>query len=300
MIGRQLTGRWQFRTGTNGEWSMRHVSRHSLQRIPSLIRAGAMLCLGLIAISSAASAQTGPFAGWYEMREIPSFEGIWQRNGISFDPPGVGPGPVRNTIVSRQIWVGDHTNPILQPHAAEIVRANGEANLAGNGHYTPTQLCRPSGVPNIMNILGKFQVLQTPEKVTFLYERDQAIRHIYLNEEHPEDIAPSYFGHSVGHYEGDQLVVETIGLNDKTPTDRFGTPHGQSLRVVERYRIIEEWRTLEVHITVTDRENFTMPWDARASYRRTDAGWEKFICAENNRNTDGELYPIPLDDTPDF
>jgi hypothetical protein len=234
------------------------------------------------------------------MLEISSFEGIWQRDGIAFDPPGVGPGPVRNTIVSRQIWVGDHTNPILQPHAAQIVRENGQANLAGHAPYTPTQLCRPSGVPNIMNILGKFQVLQTPEMVTLLYERDQTPRYIYLNQEHPEGIKPSYFGHSVGHYEGDQLVVDTIGLNDKTPTDRFGTPHSESLHVVERFRIIEEWRTLEVHVTVTDPQNFTTPWTARASYSRTAGGWEKFICAENNRNTEGELYPIPLDGTPDF
>ena len=234
------------------------------------------------------------------MPEIPSFEGMWQRDGIAFDPPGVGPGPVRNTIVSRQIWIGDHTNPILQPHAAEIVRANGEANAAGHAPYTPTQLCRPSGVPNIMNILGKLQILQTPDMVTLLYERDQTPRFVYLNEEHPENLEPSYFGHSVGHYEGDQLVVETIGLNDKTPTDRFGTPHSESMRVVERYRIIEEWRALEVHVTVSDPENFTTPWTARASYSRTDRDWEKFICAENNRNTEGELYPIPIDGTPDF
>lgn len=268
--------------------------------IAAISRVTGLICLGLVAHTAIANAQTGPFAGWYEMPEIPSFEGMWQRDGIAFDPPGVGPGPVRNTIVSRQIWVGDHTNPILQPHAAEIVRANGEANLAGRAPYTPTQLCRPSGVPNIMNILGKFQVLQTPDLVTLLYERDQTPRYIYLNQEHPEDIEPSYFGHSVGHYEGDQLIVETIGLNDKTPTDRFGTPHSESLRVVERYRIIEEWRTLEVHVTVTDPENFTTPWTARASYSRTDRDWEKFICAENNRNTEGELYPIPMDSSPDF
>ena len=136
--------------------------------------------------------------------------------------------------------------------------------------------------------------------VTFLYERDQTARHIYLNEEHPEHITPSYFGHSVGHYEGDQLVVETIGLNDKTPIDRFGTPHSESLRVEERYRIVEEWKTIEVYVTVTDPENFTTPWSARASYARTNGEWEKFICAENNRNTENELYPIPMDDTPDF
>jgi hypothetical protein len=279
---------------------MKHELGFFQWNIPAISCLVFMICLGLSVSSTTGNAQTGPFAGWYEMPDRPSFEGLWQRDGIAFDPPAVGPGPVRNTIVSRQIWVGDHTNAILQPHAAEIVRSNGEANMAGYAPYTPTQLCRPSGVPNIMNILGKFQVLQSPGIVTLLYERDQTTRHIYLNEEHPENIKPSYFGHSVGHYEGDQLVVDTIGLNEKTPTDRFGTPHSESLRVVERYRIIEEWRTLEVHITVTDPDNFTMPWTARASYSRSNRNWEQFICAENNRNTEGELYPIPLDDMPDF
>lgn len=272
------------------------------QRYSGRICGAGLLCVAaaLFAFSTPAYAQNGPFPGWYEMPELPSFEGMWQRDGIAFDPPPTGPGPVRNTIVSRQIWVGDHTNPILQPHAAETVRANGEADFAGNGPYTPTQLCRPSGVPNVMNILGKLQVLQTPDMVVLLYERDQTPRFIYLNEDHPEDLEPSYFGHSVGHYEGDQLVVETIGLNDKTPTDRFGTPHGEQLRVVERYRVIAEWRRLEVHVEVTDPENFTMPWTARATYSRTNPDWEQFICAENNRNTEGELYPIPVDETPDF
>ncbi|MEY4879168.1 MAG: hypothetical protein RJB62_637 [Pseudomonadota bacterium] len=262
--------------------------------------AGGAICVALIAMPSLALAQDGPFPGWYEMREIPSFEGIWQRDGIAFDPPPVGPGPVRNTIVSRQIWVGDATNPILQPHTAEIVRENGENDFAGNRPYTPTQLCRPSGVPNVMNILGKVQILQTPEMVTILYERDQVSRHIYLNQEHPADLTPSYFGHSIGHYEGDQLVVETIGFNDKTPTDRFGTPHGEKLQVVERYRIVEEWKALEVHITVTDPDYFTTPWTAFATYTRTDDEWEQFICAENNRQATAGLYPIPQDETPDF
>jgi hypothetical protein len=274
---------------------MKITSAAAAKRLGMILMAAAFA-----AIPNAAFSQTGPFPGWFEMPEIPSFEGMWQRDGIAFDPPPVGPGPVRNTIVSRQVWVGDYTNPILRPDAAEIVRANGEADFAGDGPYTPTQLCRPSGVPNVMNILGKFQVLQTPDMVVFLYERDQTPRFIYLNEEHPADLEPSYFGHSVGHYEGDQLVVETIGLNDKTPTDRFGTPHGEQLRVVERYRIIAEWSRIEVHVTVTDPEYFTMPWTARATYSRTNGGWEQFICAENNRNTENELYPIPTDETPDF
>jgi hypothetical protein len=260
---------------------------------------------GLLAWQADGSAQNfRPPPGVSPLPPIPDMRGMWTRTGIAFDPAPVGPTAVRNTIFSRQVWVGDHTNPILKPHAAEVVRKNGQDDLAGHGPFTPTQLCRPSGVPNILNILGRMQVLQTPDLIVFLYERDQVARFIYMNQQHPENVKPSYFGHSIGRYEGDQLVVETIGLNDKTPVDRFGTPHSDKMRVVERYRIIDEWTTLQVHVTVDDPETFNMQWSAMAAYRRgnNNAEFEQFYCQENNRTTDGSgaLYPIPQDNTPDF
>jgi hypothetical protein len=241
-----------------------------------------------------------PPPGHSPLPSVPEFRGIWTKTGIAFDPAPVGPTAVRNKVFSRQVWVGDHTNPILRPHVAEVVRKNGEADLVGTGPLTPSQLCQPSGVPNIFNVLGHMQVLQTPDMVVFLYDRDQMARFVYLNQEHPKDLKPSYFGHSVGRYEGDQLVVDTVGLNDKTPTDRFGTPHSDKLHVVERYRVIDEWTTLQVHVTVEDPESFTTPWTALSAFRRGPAEWSYDYCQENNRKAEGGYYPIPMDETPDF
>jgi hypothetical protein len=242
-----------------------------------------------------------PPPGHHPLPALPDMRGIWTKTGIAFDPAPVGPTAVKNTVFSRQVWVGDHTNPILRPHVAEVVRRNGQADLVGDGPMTPTQLCRPSGVPNILNVLGHMQVLQTPDMVVFLYDRDQVARFIYLNAEHPKDLKPSYFGHSIGWYEGDQLVVDTVGFNDKTPTDRFGTPHSDKLHVVERYRIIDEWTTLQVYVTVEDPESFTTPWSAMSAFRRGgNAEWSHDYCQENNRKAEGGYYPIPMDETPDF
>jgi hypothetical protein len=94
---------------------------------------------------------------------------------------------------------------------------------------------------------------------------------------------PPYYGESVGHYEGDTLVVDTIGLNDKTWTDRFATPHTEKLHVVERYRLIDGAKTLEVFFTVEDPGAFTTIWSAITRYPRVNVERiEEEACAENN------------------
>ena len=85
---------------------------------------------------------------------------------------------------------------------------------------------------------------------------------IYLDVPHSANVKPSWYGESVGHYEGDTLVVDTIGLNDKTYVDNFLTPHTNKLHVVERFRMTDAGRTLEVRFHVEDEGAFTTPWDA--------------------------------------
>jgi hypothetical protein len=144
-------------------------------------------------------------------------------------------------------------------------------------------ICRPAGVPFILSFLRPMQVLQTPKKVVFLYQFDHQSRTVYLDEPHTRNLEPSYYGESVGHYEGDTLVVDTIGMNDKTWTDRFATPHTGRLHVVERYRLIDGGKTLEVFFTIEDPGAFTTKWSAIVKYPRvTVAKIEEEVCAENN------------------
>ncbi len=108
--------------------------------------------------------------------------------------------------------------------------------------------------------------------------------HIYLNVPHSANVKPSWFGESVGRYEGDTLVVDTIGLNTKTVVDSFRTPHTEKLHVVERWHLIDGGNMLEVNITVDDPDAFYRPWQTYQRYQRGQRPLAEDICAENNTN----------------
>ena len=229
----------------------------------------------------------------------PDLSGFWQHGvpGQQYDKPPSGPGPVRRIGVPENYaanlnWHGDDSNPILQPWAAEAVRAEWARESQGLPELSAQTTCRPAGVPFILSLLRPMQILQTPKKVVFLYQFDHQSRSVDLDRPHSANLAPSYYGESVGHYEGDTLVVDTIGLNDKTWTDRFATPHTERLHVVERYRVIEDGKLLEVFFTVEDAGAFTTPWSAITRYPRVNIERiEEEACAENNHD-----IPVPVAD----
>ena len=208
--------------------------------------------------------------------------------GQQYENPPSGPGPVRRIGVPENYtanlnWRGDDKNPILQPWAAEAVRKEWERESQGLPELSAMTTCKPAGVPFILSFLRPMQVLQTPNKVVFLYQFDHQSRTVYLDVPHSKNLAPSYYGESVGHYEGDTLVVDTIGMNDKTWIDRFATPHTEKLHVVERYSLIDGGKTLQVFFTVEDSGAFTTPWSAIEKYPRVSvAKIDEEVCAENN------------------
>jgi hypothetical protein len=104
-----------------------------------------------------------------------------------------------------------------------------------------------------------------------------------MNVPHSTHPKPSWYGESVGHYEGDTLVVDTIGLNAKTFVDNFRTPHSEKLHVVERYRLINNGQVLENLIRADDPDTFNQPWSAIQRYRKVQEGpLDEQVCAENN------------------
>jgi hypothetical protein len=273
---------------------------------------------------------------------IPDFSGVWTHPfWPSFDPPLSGPGPITNRSRrpdgagnSNQL-VGDYTNPILKPYAAEVVRKYGQISLTGVTYPTPANQCWPQPVPYIFWTIG-VQILQQLDKVTILYSNpDHEFRQVRLNQAHPSGVMPSWYGDSVGHYEGDVLVVDTVGVKSKRPfamVDIYGTPYTESLHVVERYRLVDyetameaqertrkenisipnndsglvvdanhKGKELQLQFTVEDDGVFTMPWSATMTYRRALGEWPEFACAENIReyynNKDSD---VPRADKPDF
>lgn len=314
-----------------------------------LLAAGcvALLCVGVSDSRAAPSAR--PSA-------IPDFGGIWAH--LTFpdvEPPLAGPGPVRNlshvkngfcgqppclaassesavAVSNPYELIGDSANPILKPEAAEIVKQHGEISRKGVPYPTPSNQCWPGGVPFVFWNLG-IEVLQQKDEVTIIYAHDNEVRHVRLNQPHLKRVTPSWFGDSVGHYEGGTLVVDTIGIKAGpfAMVDMYGTPHTEVLHVVERYRLLdsdaatqaeergerENFRIrisdngmernsddknpgLELQFTVEDPGVFTTPWSAMIVYRRPLGDWPEIPCADSTRDHVGRAINLPHADKPDF
>jgi hypothetical protein len=238
--------------------------------------------------------------------------------GQDFLQPPSGPGPVtfdkahpyvdsaisRRTGAQPTLRVADLSNPILQPWTREELRKVNQRALTAMIMFTPKERCWPIGVPGfLLYPVTPVYFLQTSKEVVMIWEEDHMARHVYLTDKHSPGVKPSWFGESIGHYEnGDTLVVDTIGLNTRTFVDSFRTPHTEQLHVVERFRIVDGGKALEVTAHVEDPGAFTMPWTALQRYRRVEQGpLREQVCAENNdKFFNFNVDPIPQADKPDF
>jgi hypothetical protein len=238
--------------------------------------------------------------------------------GQDFIPPESGPGPVTNDKAYPHVddgaarrngsqptyRVADLNNPILQPWVKEALRRENARALSGKPDFTPKERCWPIGVPGwLLYPVRPVWFLQTPKEVTMIWEEDHMVRHVILTDKHSSNPKPSWFGESIGHYEnGDTLVIDTVGLNDKTFVDSYRTPHTTQIHVVERYRLVDGGKAIEASVRVEDPGAFTMAWNARQHYRRSDTGPQtESSCAENNATWFGyEIDPIPQANKPDF
>src|SRR6202140_4012069 len=246
---------------------------------------------------------------------IPDFSGIWWHPSLpGFEPPASGSRPVtnrsrRNGVSNYDQLVGDYTNPILKPETAETVKKFGELSLAGVTYPSPANQCWPEPVPFIYKNFA-IEIFQRPDRLTIIYDQDHEVRHVRMNQPHPAELTPSWDGDSVGHYDGDTLVIDTVGTRTDRPfamIDLYGTPYTEKLHVVERYRLLdyedakeglaraakELWgppgpvnpdyadKYLQVHFTIEDDGAFTTPWTATVIYLRDRLEWPEIVCAEN-------------------
>jgi hypothetical protein len=230
-----------------------------------------------------------------------------------FLPPSSGPGPVLSDKAHPYIpngqgqptyRIADLTNPILKPWVVEKMRKANDEVMAGKVPFIARERCWPAGVPglDIYNRGQPVHFIQTDKKVIIINELYAQIRHIYLDVPHSETVTPSWYGESVGHYEGDELVVDTIGLNDKTFVDNYRTPHTDQMHVIERFKMIDGGKTLQVAVTVDDPGAFNMPWSAIQHWRRIHVGpLIEDVCEANNDFFFGYgVAPLPHADKADF
>ena len=274
---------------------------------------GLRLTMGALFIAASAAA---PIYAQTQAN-VPDLSGLWNRQAVkgevTFDPiPGETggkpiervwtPGPDIEEIVS-----GNYDNPILQPWAREIVKANTESEIKLVHVHEADDLCWPVGVPQIINLRENVRFIQAKDQVTIVYQRDHLIRRVYMNQKHSANPKLDWYGESIGWYEGDTLVIDTIALkpHKMSVLDNYGTPHTDKLHVVERYRVVndEKGKGLEAKFRVEDPGTFTMPWNGMGVYRPSrDTDMFEVVCAENQREfgEDTIEHGIPEAKTPPF
>jgi hypothetical protein len=152
----------------------------------------------------------------------------------------------------------------------------------------PENHCLPSGVPRIMYMPYAMEILQLPNRVVIVYEGGTHIfRSIPIGTKsglkHPADPNPTYMGDSYGWWEGDSLMVDVVGFNDRTWLDSAGHPHGEKLHVVEKFTRRDSMN-LEYTATIEDPEYYTKPWTVTTSAKyRPDDRLKEYICQEQRR-----------------
>jgi hypothetical protein len=274
----------------------------------------ASVLFGLGTVALAASLVPGAVA--QTSTAIPNFAAdgaSWRtRGGETFIPVPGSPEPTLNdpahpyihNVDARRLGVqptfriSDLSNPNIKQWAKDLMKKDNDEVLAGKTAYTPGSSCKPYGVPAIWNSGGPFFFMQTPKVVVIVSETDRFARHIYLNVPHTANLKPSYYGESVGHYQGDTLVVDTIGMNAKTFVDNFRTPHTEKLHVIERFRLIAGGKKLEIHVMAEDPDTFVQPWQGTRLYNLVTGDRAEIICQEGNRVAID--YGTPIADKPDF
>jgi hypothetical protein len=223
-------------------------------------------------------------------------------------PAPVGQDPRRplvanNTGQQPTFPYADLNNANLTPFALEgLKKANALADT-GFAMYSRGSRCWATGVPVAINsVVQPIFFIQTPKEVITIGQGDQTVRHIYMDVPHSTNPKPSWYGESVGHYEGEWLVVDTIGQDTRTFIDNFRTPHSDKLHVVERYRLTNGGDNLETEVIIEDPASFIKPVQLKMRARKAQGGIIESRCADGESfNPFGQKEePIPVANRPDF
>jgi hypothetical protein len=295
---------------------MLKIASNSAALMKRSLGTAAALCAGI------ALATTGPASAQAPASDkIPALASIsfaWLSAGGFLDPPpGTGHGPIRqdparpfhgNNDGPGQVTppLGNYKDPILKTWAAAQMLASNEEVLSGQRGlpFSAQGRCYPGGVPGqLLYPAEPFYFIKTPKEVWMIWQRDHMVRRIYLTDRHSEDVKPSWFGESIGHYEnGDTLVIDTIGLATKNSyIDNFRTPHSEKEHVVERYKVSVDGKMLEAAVKVEDPDAFNEPLYMLKRWRKVNNQMLETVCAENNGDHfSHNLFPIPEAKTSDF
>jgi hypothetical protein len=248
---RFLLGNWQAKQASSVRFLLRMRAANAL----------AVLAIGIATLPSAnAAAPAAP----------QDISGVWWATTYSPKIQLVGGGDLPYTAAGKEAY-----------------EKNVAALKSGQMTDAARRYCVPDGVPRILATPYPFEVVHTPGQTTLIYEMNHAIRVVAMDKPLPKDEElipyPYYDGHSVGHWDGDTLVIETAGFNDKTFLDATGAPHSDSMKTTERLRKIGN--QLEDVVTVHDPDMFTQDFSARFVYQqRNDIRLQDYVCGEKHRD----------------
>jgi hypothetical protein len=247
-----------------------------------MMRVAASLAMLMLAAACTQRTETPPSAkasGEIDMRD---FSGTWDRYPLATDqrlepttviaaPDEIPPPPLKPEYLSA--WQAER-------------KRHADANAAGRPIATHYTQCIPDGMPAMMMAMFPMEVLVTPRQITFIQEAYNQIRRVYLNDTLPavEDAEPGFWGHSVGRWEGNDFVVETIGIKDRVQFRN--TPHSAEMKITERMRRLDADH-FENDVTVEDPQYLTGPWKWTWKYqRRADYKMYEYVCEDNREYAD--------------
>jgi hypothetical protein len=259
-------------------------------RLLAAFAAGCFVCAGLCGIAAAQqTARTAPTAAdWASLARLPDFNGVWE---LSFGgppaaargsaPAAPGAAPAARGAAPPGRGRGGFGGPSLTPEYA----AKKKAFDANAPEDSETANCLPPGMPGIMGQPYPMEFLLTPGQVTIVIEAYTQVRHIYTDGRPlPDDPDLKFHGTSVGRWEGDTLIVDTVGFSPLTQLER-GVPHGDKMRIRERFRLTDP-DTMTIETTIIDPDALTMPYTSNRILKR-HRNWTiaEYVCEENNRNS---------------
>jgi hypothetical protein len=210
----------------------------------------------------------------------PDLSGVWANDG--YDPNGVeGLGPVPKTVFFDLSFGLKDTRPPYQPWAAELYASRREQNSKDN----PDARCLPIGPLQMLAHPLPKKIIQNPGLLVILHERNMEFRQIFTDGRRlPADPQPSWYGYSSGRWEGDTLVVETVGFRDGLWADFNGSPLTDQAKMTERFRR-PNFGQLEIQVTIDDPRAYTKPWTVNVNQHiALDTDLLEYACLENEKD----------------
>ena len=263
-----------------------HYMNLTLARSPRSAKRLALVLFAMLWIGGAYAAEKSPQGNtWDSIKALPDWSGVWGLDDASF----------AKVVAASSAADGNPNIPPLTAKYAALRRENGAANGGrgpdGKGVVTNSVNCIPDGMPGVMIAPFAFEFLFTPGRVTIIPE-DNEVRRIYTDgRPHPDDPDPTFMGHSIGHWEGKTLVVDTVGMLTQAQL-LVGLHVTEKTHVVERI-FRKDAETMQIDTTVTDPDLFTRPDRYTRTYKASKAGMVEYYCTQNNRDTNLDVNLSP-------